>query len=165
MEITLMKKAHYPLMQQIYQEGIATRNATFEQHVPTFFDWDKKYLNECRLVAVEGKDVLGFAALLPFSSMHSYRGVAELSIYIAEKARGRKIGVALMEHLITESERSGFWTLLSLVFPENKASLHLHDKFGFQKKCTYDKLGEMNGQFRDVILLERRSQMIGSNGK
>ncbi|MBC2368088.1 N-acetyltransferase [Listeria booriae] len=160
-EIRNFEKNNYSDVARIYQDGIDSRNATFQKEVPTFEAWDAKYLDACRFVVVEDGTVIGWSALLPFSGMPSYRGVAELSIYIDPSAAGKGIGSALMGHTITESEKAGFWTLQSLIFPENKASIALHKKFGFKMLCVHEKLGEMEGVFRDVALLERRSVVVG----
>ncbi|MBC1229929.1 N-acetyltransferase [Listeria booriae] len=160
-EIRNFEKNNYSDVARIYQDGIDSRNATFQKEVPTLEAWDAKYLDACRFVVVEDGTVIGWSALLPFSGMPSYRGVAELSIYIDPSAAGKGIGSALMGHTITESEKAGFWTLQSLIFPENKASIALHKKFGFKTLCVHEKLGEMEGVFRDVALLERRSVVVG----
>lgn len=160
-KILPMIPEHYSAVASIHQEGIDTGNATFQEKTLTLEEWDQKYLKKCRLVVLLNKKVVGWAALLPFSSMTAYRGVAELSIYIAKVARGKGIGKALMQEIIQTSEQNGFWTLQSLIFPENKASIALHHAYGFQTLCIHEKLGEMNGTFRDVALLERRSNRNG----
>lgn len=160
-KILPMIEEHYPGVAAAHQEGIETGNATFQEKTLSIEAFDEKYLNTCRLVVLMNGKVIGWAALLPFSSMHAYRGVAELSIYIAKSARGKGIGKALMHEIIQTSEQNGFWTLQSLIFPENKASIALHHTYGFQTLCVHEKLGEMNGVFRDVALLERRSNRNG----
>ncbi|MBM5604213.1 N-acetyltransferase family protein [Listeria seeligeri] len=160
-KILPMLSENYPAVAAIHQEGIDTGNATFQEKTLTLEEWDQKYLKKCRLVVLLNEKVVGWAALLPFSSMNAYRGVAELSIYIAKAARGKGIGKALMQEIIQTSEQNGFWTLQSLIFPENKASVALHHAYGFQTLCIHEKLGEMNGTFRDVALLERRSNRNG----
>ncbi|MBA3925315.1 GNAT family N-acetyltransferase [Listeria rustica] len=160
-EIRNFKKENYSDVARIYQMGIEGRNATFQKEVPTLEAWEQKYLDVCRFVVMEDGVAIGWAALLPFSGMPSYRGVAELSIYIDPAAAGKGIGTALMAHIVSESEKAGFWTLQSLVFPENTASIALHKKFGFKTLCVHEKLGEMDGVFRDVALLERRSEITG----
>lgn len=160
-EIRNFQKENYSDVARIYQTGIDGRNATFQKEVPTFEAWDQKYLDACRFVVMENGTAIGWAALLPFSGMPSYRGVAELSIYIDPAAAGKGIGTALMAHIVSESEKAGFWTLQSLIFPENTASIALHKKFGFKTLCIHEKLGEMDGVFRDVALLERRSDVAG----
>ncbi|AQY51054.1 hypothetical protein PWEIH_13420 [Listeria weihenstephanensis FSL R9-0317] len=160
-EIRTFQKNNYKDVAAIYQKGIDGKNATFQKVVPNYEAWDHKYLEDCRFVVIDNGQVIGWSALLPFSAMPSYRGVAELSIYLDPSAAGKGIGTALMEHTITESEKAGFWTLQSLVFPENKASIGLHEKFDFKQMCIHEKLGEMDGNFRDVALLERRSGVTG----
>ncbi|WP_167629714.1 GNAT family N-acetyltransferase [Listeria valentina] len=160
-KITLgkIKKENYDQVRKIYQQGIDTGNASFQKVALDFKNFDTKYLATCRLAALEEDTdkVLGWAALLPVSTMDSYRGVAELSLYVAEEARGRGVGKFLMEQLIEASEKAGFWTLQSLIFPENEGSLALHHAFGFKTLCIHELLGEMDGVFRDVARLERRS--------
>ncbi|EUJ33232.1 GNAT family acetyltransferase [Listeria floridensis FSL S10-1187] len=156
--ITEMRLEDYPAVAAIHQQGIDTRNATFQTEALSWGDFDAKYLQECRLVArLDGGKALGWAALLPVSAMPSYRGVAELSLYVAEEARGQGLGRKLMETMVEASEQAGIWTLQSLVFPENKGSLALHHEFGFKTLCVHEKLGKMDGVFRDVERLERRS--------
>lgn len=159
--IRAMQEEDYPAIQTIYQEGILTKNATFQTEVMPYNEWNKKYLSVCRLVVVLEDEVIGFAALLPFSSMASYQGVAEISIYVSNRVKGNGIGSLLMDSLIHASEKAGFWTLQSLVFPENKASVGLHYKYGFELRAVHPRLGRMDGIFRDVLLLERRSKTVG----
>ncbi len=151
----------WPFVKAIYEEGIATGNATFETEAPEWAEWDSKHLQAARLVAeVEGK-VAGWAALSPVSSRCVYSGVAELSIYIASGMRGKGVGKALLEAVVAESEAKGLWTLRSGVFPENTASLALHQKFGFRILGTHERIGKMDGRWRDVVLMERRSTIAG----
>jgi L-amino acid N-acyltransferase YncA len=145
----------------IYVEGIATRNATFEQSAPDWQAWDQGHLPCCRLVARIGGEVLGWTALSPVSSRRVYAGVAEFSIYVAQRARGRGIGTALLKALVDASEREGVWMLQSGVFPENTASLELCRRFGFRVVGTRERIGSMDGRWRDVVLLERRSTVAG----
>ena len=148
-------------VRSIYLEGIATGNATFEQSVPEWDQWDAGHLKVCRLVARDDTQVLGWVALGPVSGRCVYRGVAENSVYVAKKARGRGIGKALMQALVTESERAGIWTLQTGIFPENQASIHLHVNVGFRIVGIRERLGYMSGRWRDVVLLERRSNFVG----
>ncbi len=145
----------------IYLEGIATRNATFEQTAPDWPAWDQAHLQCCRLVARIGDEVLGWTALGPVSSRRVYAGVAEFSIYVAERARGRGIGTALLKALIEASEREGIWTVQSGIFPENTASMELCRRLGFRVVGTREKIGSMDGRWRDVVLVERRSSRAG----
>jgi phosphinothricin acetyltransferase len=150
----------------IYQAGIETGHATFESVAPDWREFDEKYLPECRLVAAMGREVVGWIALTPVSKRAVYRGVAEHSIYISANARGKGVGRKLLEALVSASERAGFWTLQTSIFPENEASIHLHEAYGFRvlgrreriAKMTY---GPMEGQWRDTVIMERRSATVG----
>ncbi len=145
----------------IYREGIATGNATFEKSAPEWEKWDKEHLRVCRLVARAGREVLGWAALTPVSGRCVYAGVAEVSVYVAERARGRGIGFALLSALVSASEREGLWTLQAGIFPENAASIELHKRAGFRILGTRERLGCLDGRWRDVVLMERRSAIAG----
>ena len=148
-------------MRAIYLEGVSTGNSTFEQSAPDWFTWDQGHLPSCRLAARAGSEVLGWTALSPISRRQVYAGVAEFSIYVAQRARGRGIGAALLKALIEVSEREGIWTLQSGIFPENTASLELCRRFGFRMVGTRERIGSMHGRWRDVVLLERRSTVAG----
>ncbi|QSE96596.1 GNAT family N-acetyltransferase [Fulvivirga lutea] len=161
MQIESLSKSNYPDVANIYQQGISTGIATFETKVPGWEDWDKSHLPYGRLVAVEGNTVLGWAALSPVSSRCVYGGVAEVSIYLAEQARGKGIGKQLLNALIAASEENGIWTLQAGVFPMNKASIALHEKCGFRMIGYKERIGQLNGQWIDNILLERRSKIVG----
>jgi phosphinothricin acetyltransferase len=150
-------------VRSIYLEGIATGNATFEQSPPEWNQWDIGHLKTCRLVARSDGSVLGWAALSAVSGRCVYGGVAEVSVYVAEQARGRGIGAALLSALVTESEQAGIWTLQAGIFPENQASIKLHLSSGFRVVGTRERLGSMNGRWRDVVLLERRSSVVGTS--
>ncbi len=156
-----MSPADWDAVRSIYLEGIATGNATFEKSAPDWEKWDTGHLAGCRLVARSGGEVLGFAALSPVSSRCVYAGVAEVSVYVAERARGRGIGRALLLELVGASERDGIWTLQAGIFPENVASIELHQSAGFRIVGTREKLGCMDGVWRDVTLMERRSDTVG----
>jgi len=143
---------------RIYAEGIATRNATFETEVPSWEDWDAAHLADHRLVAVAEGDVLGWIALVPVSKRACYRGVAEVSAYVAEEARGQGIGGALLAGVIESAERAGIWTLETGVFPENAPSLVLLKRFGFREVGIRERISQLDGVWRDVVLLERRSR-------
>jgi L-amino acid N-acyltransferase YncA len=156
-----LESRDWPLVQAIYEEGIATGNATFETEAPEWTEWDSKHLQAARLVAeVEGK-VAGWAALSPVSSRCVYSGVAELSIYVAAGMRGKGVGKALLAALILESEAKGYWTLQTGIFPENTASLALHQQAGFRILGTRERIGKMGDRWRDVVLMERRSAVAG----
>jgi phosphinothricin acetyltransferase len=148
-------------VRSIYEAGIATGNATFETAAPDWDGWDATHLPDHRLVAVDDDDiVLGWAALAPVSDRCTYRGVAENSIYVSDRVRGRGVGRVLLEALIIEAESAGIWTLQTGIFPENTASIRLHTSCGFRIVGTRERLGQLNAQWRDVLLLERRSASI-----
>jgi L-amino acid N-acyltransferase YncA len=151
---------HWPAVELIYLEGIATGNATFETGAPSWEDWDAAHLPGLRLVALRGEDVLGWAALSPVSERCVYAGVAEGSVYVAEAARGHGVGRRLLEELIRRSEEAGIWTIQTGIFPENEASLRLHERVGFRRVGVRERLGRLHGVWRDVVFLERRSGAI-----
>ena len=163
-QIDEMKKEDWELVRSIYEESITTGNATFETDVPEWEVWDRSHLKECRLVATESGRVLGWAALSPVSGRYAYRGVADVSVYVATRARSRGIGKALLLALIEVSERQGLWSLQAGIFPENTASIALHKACGFREVGRREKIGRLNGQWRDVVLLERRSRNVGTDG-
>jgi phosphinothricin acetyltransferase len=156
-----MRPEDWDAVRAIYLEGIATGNSTFEQSAPDWQTWDQGHLESCRLVARSESEVLGWTALSAVSRRQVYAGVAEFSIYVAERARGRGIGAALLKALIEVSEQEGIWTLQSGIFPENTASLELCRRFGFRVVGTRERVGCMAGRWRDVVLLERRSKVAG----
>jgi L-amino acid N-acyltransferase YncA len=156
MQIRMLDELDWPQVASIYAEGIATGDATFEVELPTWERWDAAHPS-LRLVAVEDGRVAGWAALSPYSDRRCYRGVAEESVYVAAAARGKGVGRALLGELVARAEADGYWTLLAGVFPENVASLALHESLGFRVVGTHQRLGERDGAWRDVMLLERRS--------
>ena len=143
---------------EIYRMGLETMNATFETKVPTWQEWDSKHLIHSRFVSDENGIIRGWASLTPFSTREVYRGVAEVSIYVASNFRGRKIGSELMEKIILSSEQNGIWTLFSSVFPENEPTLRLHAKYGFRIIGKRERIAQLDGIWRDTILMERRSR-------
>lgn len=145
----------------VYLEGISTGDATFETDAPTWEAWDAGHLRGARLVARSGGEVLGWAALSPVSNRCVYGGVAEVSVYVADAARGRGVGRALLAALVAESEACGLWTLQAGIMPENAASVRLHLACGFREVGRRERLGKLRGVWRDVLLLERRSQKVG----
>ena len=154
---------HWPAVRAIYAEGMATGTATFATEPPAWEAWDTSHLPACRLVAAdEAATVLGWAALSPVSSRCVYAGVAEVSVYVAAAARGRGVGLALMKALVAESERNGLWTLQAGIFPENTASLRLHEAVGFRQVGRRERIGQLRGVWHDTLLLERRSAMVGT---
>lgn len=147
---------------EIFEEGIAGGNATFDQTAPTWEVWDEKFLNVCRYVLEgENDEVFGWAALQPISNRDCFKGVAEVSIYMKNAAQGKGFGSMLLRKLILDSEEHNFWTLQSGIFPENEASIFIHKKLGFREVGHREKIGQMNGVWRDIILLERRSRIVG----
>lgn len=165
-EITIrpMGPADWESVRSIYLEGLATGEATFETEAPCWEKWDVNHLSVPRLVAVSQSQggVIGWAALAPVSSRPVYSGVAEVSVYVSDNFRGRGIGKALLKQLIAQSEQKGVWTLQASVFPENIASLALHKLCGFRVVGTRQRIGRLQGIWRDTVLLERRSEIVGN---
>jgi phosphinothricin acetyltransferase len=155
-----MTGADWPGVSAVYQAGIDHGHATFETALPTWDQWDRGHVAQCRFIARLEGDIVGWAAISPFSERRVYRGVAEVSIYIAASARGRGIGRALLDRLVRESEAAGFWTLQAGMFPENAASIALHRSCGFGEVGLRQRIGKLNGEWRDVLLMERRSPVI-----
>lgn len=151
----------WPRIAAIYAAGIATRNATFETEVPPYETWDASHLQEHRYVATAGDVVVGWVALSAYSDRCCFEGVADLSVYVDPAAQGRGVGRALLEHLVAHTDRAGIWTLQAGVFPENGASLALHRRCGFRLVGTRERIGRLDGVWRDVLLLERRSPALG----
>ena len=146
----------------IFEEGIAGGNATFDQSAPSWEVWDQKFFNVCRFVLeTEDHEILGWAALQPVSNRDCFKGVAEISIYMKNAAQGKGFGSMLLKKLVLDSEEHQFWTLQSGIFPENEPSIIIHKKLGFREVGRREKLGQMNGVWRDIILLERRSKIVG----
>ena len=145
----------------IYKEGIETGVATFETNVPTFNSWDHAHMQTCRFVAEENNTILGWVALSPVSSRCVYGGVAEVSVYVSKKSRGKGLGKILLQHLITASEQQGIWTLQSGVFPTNFSSIKVHEAVGFRLIGKRERIGKLNGKWIDNVLFERRSSVIG----
>ncbi len=156
-----MKPGDWEQVRTIYLEGIATGDATFEADAPAWEQWDAGHLTQGRFVACTEKNVIGWAALSPVSSRCVYEGVAEVSVYVSQSSRGQGVGAALLSALIKDSEEQGFWTLQASLFPENTASLALHLRHGFREIGKRERIGKMNGIWRDTISLERRSSIVG----
>ena len=161
MIIRAITSADYPVIRSIYLDGIATGQATFETTAPAWEDWDKNHLPHSRLLAEEYQTVVGWAALSPVSGRCVYGGVAEVSVYIAQQFRGQGVGRRLLEELIKTSEAKNIWTLQAGIFPENKASISLHEKSGFRIVGYRERIGKMGNRWRDTVLLERRSAAAG----
>ena len=160
--IDTLRPDDWESVRSIYLEGVATGHATFETEAPDWARWDRAHLSFARLAARNGDDLVGWAALSPVSSRRVYAGVAEVSVYVAALARGMGVGRSLLVALIVEAERSGIWTLQAGVFPENLASIALHQTCGFREVGRRERIGLLRGVWRDVILLERRSRTIGA---
>lgn len=160
--IEAMRVEDWPAVAAIYEEGIATGEATFAAVVPDYAAWDQEHLSHSRLVARSEEQVVGWAALTAVSGRCVYAGVAEVSVYVAAAARGQGVGKALLQALVEASESNGIWTLQAGIFPENEASLAVHRRCGFRVVGRREKLGQMNGRWRDVLLLERRSRLVGN---
>jgi phosphinothricin acetyltransferase len=162
-ELTLrtLSAADWPVVREIYAAGIATGDATFETDAGDWAGWDGGHLGEPRLAALVDGTLVGWAALSAVSDRCAYAGVAEVSLYVAATARRRGVGRALLSALVEASERCGIWTLQAGIFPENAASLALHAACAFRVVGRRDRLGQLNGRWRDVLLLERRSTAVG----
>lgn len=158
-----MLDSDWDAVADIYRQGIETGNATFRQEVPSWEYWNAAYLKKCRIVAIENGEVVGWTAILPVSTRCVYGGVNEVSIYISLDHTGKNIGSQLLKELVKQSEQNGIWTLQSGIFPENTGSIKIHEKNGFRTIGIREKIGKMNGRWRDVVLMERRSQSVGIN--
>lgn len=157
-----MTPGDWPDVRTIYEEGIATGQATFQTEAPAWDAWDRGHLQSCRLVAKNAdKETLGWAALSPVSARPVYAGVVEVSVYVATEARGKGVGRRLLESLIEAAEADGRWTMQAGIFPENTASIRLHERCGFRVVGRRVRIGQHHGVWRDVMLLERRSDKVG----
>ncbi len=162
-EITTIDARHYPEISKIYLEGISSGNATFQTSAPSWEEWNRSHLEICRLISIDNERVLGWAALSPVSSRCVYAGVAEVSVYVGSQHRGKGAGKALLEELIKQSELNGIWTLQSGIFPENVASIKIHEQCGFRRVGYREKIGKMGKVWRDNLLMERRSKVTGTD--
>lgn len=160
-KVVAMQPDDWNEVRRIYEEGIATKNATFETDVPEWDAWDNSHIEECRLVARTEDAVVGWAALSKVSGRCVYAGVAEVSVYIAAMAQGKGIGKALLGELIRQSEQHGFWTLQAGILRENASSRALHKACEFREVGYRERIGQLDGTWRDVILMERRSTIVG----
>jgi L-amino acid N-acyltransferase YncA len=159
-----MRPAHWPAVRLIHEAGILGGNATIEREpAPDWATWSVAHRPDCRLVAVESEQVLGWVALSPYSSRHVYDGVAWLSVYVATEAQGRGIGGALIEAVVEASDAAGMWTLLAGILVENAPSLAVHRASGFRRVGVHERLGrDRTGRWRDVVTMERRSSAQGT---
>ncbi|MDB4293209.1 GNAT family N-acetyltransferase [Maribacter sp.] len=156
-----MRPDDWESVSRIYEEGIATGFATFEKTIPSYDSWNTAHMQSCRIVATENNTILGWAALSAVSSRCVYGGVAEVSVYIGGKSRGKGVGKLLMQTLIKASEKEGIWTLQSGIFPENEGSVRLHEKTGFRFIGKRERVGKLDDEWKDNLLFERRSKTIG----
>ena len=164
LSVERMLPGHWPEVRAVYLEGVASGDATFETEAPEWERWDASHLRACRLVALaEDNRVAGWAALSPVSARKVYAGVAEVSVYVGADFRGRGLGRMLLEALVRESEAEGIWTLQASIFPENVASIALHMACGFREVGRRERVGKLRGRWRDTVLLERRSQIVGTD--
>lgn len=162
LSIVPMVDSHWPEVHRIYEDGIATGQATFETSAPDWERFDATRNRDCRLVGMSGSRVVAWAVLMPFSSRPVYRGVAEASAYVAAEVRGTGVGSRMLEALVRSSEDAGYWTLLAKIFPENAGSLALVRKFGFREVGVLTKIAQDRGVWRDVVLLERRIELAAA---
>ena len=157
-----LQAADWPAVRAIYVEGMAGGQATFETTPPEWPVWNDAHRPDCRFVAEMNGSICGWAALTPVSGRCVYAGVAEVSVYVADGARGVGIGAQLLERLVTASEQAGLWTLQAGIFPENTASVRLHQQAGFRLVGRRERIGQMRGIWRDTVLFERRSSSVGT---
>lgn len=161
MTIRPLNKKDWHIVAKIYKEGINTRLATFEKNVPSWKQWDNSHMQSCRIVVEDGHTIIGWGALTLVSSRCVYAGVAEVSVYVAQDQRGKGIGFILLKELIKLSEVEGIWTLQSGIFPENKPSIELHKKAGFRVIGFKEKIGKLDGIWKDNCIMEKRSKTVG----
>ncbi len=159
--IEAMKPEDWETVREIYRAGLATGQASFETAVPTWETWDKSKRPDCRLIARNDEQIIGWAALSPISSRAAYAGAAEVSVYVSADARGNGVGKALLQTLVSASEQANVWTLQASIFPENVASVELHKTCGFKIVGFRDKIAQHFGVWRNTVILERRSSVVG----
>jgi L-amino acid N-acyltransferase YncA len=161
MDLRDIDHTNFDQVAEIYKQGIETGLATFQNDIPDWDSWDKSHLSNCRIAVFENNQMAGWASLSPVSGRCVYAGVAEVSVYIAAGQRGKGVGSLLLNQLIDQSEKAGFWTLQSGIFSENIASIKLHEKCGFRQIGYREKIGRKNGIWKDNIIMERRSKIVG----
>lgn len=155
-----MRSEDWPEVRRIYEEGLATGIATLDTEVPDWREWDENHIDTCRIVAEADNILAGWAALRPASMRCVYRGVAEVSVYIGESFRRKGIGTDLFRELVSESEKNDLWTLQALILKQNKGSIKLHRRVGFRKVGVRRKISRLNGEWQDIVLMERRSPLF-----
>jgi phosphinothricin acetyltransferase len=158
LDLRELRHEDWPAVKAIYEQGIAGGQATFETEAPSWEAWDSSHLEGHRLVALQDTKVVGWAALSPVSERCVYAGVAEDSVYVADTAQGRGVGRRLLEELVAGADRDGIWTIQAGIFPENETSIELHRRCGFRVVGVRERLGRHHGVWRDVVLMERRSE-------
>jgi L-amino acid N-acyltransferase YncA len=151
-----MRSGDWPRVAEIYAEGIATGEATFETDVPSWVEWDSSHRPDLRIVAERGGELVGWAALAPVSRRPCYAGVAEESVYVADRTRGRGVGSSLLRTLLERADRAGVWTIQTSIFPENVASIELHRRCGFRAVGRRERIAQLRGVWRDTVVMERR---------
>ena len=160
--LTGLTETHWEGVRAIYAEGLAGGHASFETTVPDWSTWDRAHLPHCRIVACESRIPAGWAALSPVSRREVYAGVAEVSVYVADRWQGHGLGRLLLTELIRQSEAAGIWTLQSSIFPENLASVGLHEACGFRQLGRRERIARHHGVWRDTVIYERRSLVVGT---
>jgi L-amino acid N-acyltransferase YncA len=155
-----LRAEHWEAVARIYAEGIATGDATLETEVPDWAAWDESHLPDQRFVAMHDGRVVGWVAATPVSGLCVFGGVVEDSVYVAAEVRGTGVGRKLLDHLVASTERAGIWTIEAGILPENEASIRVHERAGFELVGRRKRLGNLNGIWRDVLLLERRSSVV-----
>jgi L-amino acid N-acyltransferase YncA len=160
LDVRELRHEDWPAVKAIYEQGVAGGQATFETEPPSWEAWHRSHLDGHRLVALDGGEVVGWAALSPVSERCVYEGVAEDSVYVADGAQGHGVGRRLLEELVAGAEQNGIWTIQAGIFPENEASIELHRRCGFRVVGVRERLGRQHGVWRDVVLMERRSEEV-----
>lgn len=158
--ISPFTRENFLRVSEIYKAGLDTGIATFETAVPSYEEWNERFLNVCRFCAFAENTLVGWAALSPRSKRSCYSGVAEVTIYLDPQFQGKGFGKKLLAYLITASEREGFWTVTAHIFPENKASIALHEKLGFRVVGQHERIAQRNGKWHGNVILERRSDKV-----
>jgi arsenate reductase len=162
MKICPLQKEHYPEVSKIYADGLATGVASFETAVPSWEEWNAKFLKACRFVVLLENKVIAWCALSAISNREVYKGVAEDTVYVASNMKGKGIGKILLQHLVVDSEKLGFWTLQAGIFPQNKSSIAIHEQCGFRILGKREKIAQRDGKWYDNVIMERRSKHLNN---